>query len=118
MLMNLLVELRTISYSGCIAQMRFFFLLGTAECLLLAAIAHDQFMAICHPFCYVLAMNRRVCGCLVAGSWLGGVIVALIQTALIAKVPFCGSSAIKHLTKRGKTIFASRLAKLVRRALN
>uniref|UniRef100_A0A8C0G1W1 Olfactory receptor n=1 Tax=Chelonoidis abingdonii TaxID=106734 RepID=A0A8C0G1W1_CHEAB len=96
MLVNLLVELRTISYSGCIAQMCFFSLLGTAECLLLAAMAYDRFMAICHPLCYVFAMNRRVCGCLVAGSWLGGVAVALIQTALIAKVPFCGSNAIDH----------------------
>uniref|UniRef100_A0A674JHR2 Olfactory receptor n=1 Tax=Terrapene triunguis TaxID=2587831 RepID=A0A674JHR2_9SAUR len=81
MLVNLLVELRTISYLGCIAQMYFFSLLGTAECLLLAAMAYDRFVAICHPLCYVLAMNRRVCG------WL---------TALIAKVPFCGSNAIDH----------------------
>ncbi|KAI5170465.1 Olfactory Receptor 6S1 [Manis pentadactyla] len=51
----------TISVSGCIAQYYFFFSMGATECILLAVIACDQYLAICNPLRYSLLMSIPVC---------------------------------------------------------
>ncbi|XP_065270019.1 olfactory receptor 10A7-like [Emys orbicularis] len=86
----------TISFTGCAAQMYFFLLLGSAECYLLAAMAYDRYVAICHPLRYVAIMERRPCVWLVAGSWLSGIPVSFIQTTLVFTSPFCGPNKINH----------------------
>ncbi|XP_024056594.1 olfactory receptor 10A7-like [Terrapene carolina triunguis] len=86
----------TISFTGCAAQMYFFLLLGSAECYLLAAMAYDRYVAICHPLRYVAIMERRSCVWLVAGSWLSGIPVSFIQTTLVFTSPFCGPNKINH----------------------
>ncbi|XP_014382981.1 olfactory receptor 10AG1-like [Alligator sinensis] len=96
MLRDLLLDTKNISYTGCIAQMCCFALLGTAECFLLSAMAYDRYIAICHPFQYLVIMNRRLCIQLVVGSWMSGITVALTQTSLIAMLPFCRHNTINH----------------------
>uniref|UniRef100_A0A674IJQ8 Olfactory receptor n=1 Tax=Terrapene triunguis TaxID=2587831 RepID=A0A674IJQ8_9SAUR len=97
MLASLLTGDRTISVGGCCAaQMYFFLLLGSAECYLLAAMAYDRYVAICHPLRYVAIMERRSCVWLVAGSWLSGIPVSFIQTTLVFTSPFCGPNKINH----------------------
>ncbi|XP_027948140.1 olfactory receptor 2Z1-like [Eumetopias jubatus] len=86
----------SISFVGCGAQMFFFMFLGAAECLLLALMAYDRYVAICNPLRYLSLMNHQTCLLMVATSWLGGSINASIQTALTLQFPYCGSRRIAH----------------------
>ena len=76
MLVHLLVEIKTISVGRCAAQMYVFSILGLTECCLLAAMAYDRFVAICHPLHYSLLMDPRVfeIGCSILDHWgCGGI---------------------------------------------
>ncbi|KAK4808473.1 hypothetical protein QYF61_005790 [Mycteria americana] len=56
-----LMEDRIISLTGCPVQINFMVLLGTVECLLLAALTYDLHMAISGLLKYKLIMNRELC---------------------------------------------------------
>ncbi|NWX15562.1 OR2A5 protein, partial [Aegotheles bennettii] len=88
---------KTISFVGCITQIYFFLCFGGSECTLLAAMAYDRYLAICHPLHYPVLVTKKMCHCLVAVSWLSGSFSALIQAFLAARLPFCGSNEINHL---------------------
>ncbi|XP_034643606.1 olfactory receptor 10A7-like [Trachemys scripta elegans] len=96
MLVNLLAEDKSISFAGCAVQMYFFFFFGCAECFLLAAMAYDRYIAICHPLRYNILMNQRVCRKMVGGAWVIGVPVSLLQAAWIFNLPFCGTNEVNH----------------------
>ena len=96
MLTSLCTQRRTISLVACAAQMCFFLMLGATECFLLAVMAYDRYMAICHPLHYPLVMNYKVGVQLVAGSWIGGIPVQIGQTFQIFSLSFCGSNLINH----------------------
>nr|XP_003422681.2 olfactory receptor 10AG1-like [Loxodonta africana] len=96
MLMNLGTQRRRISLVACATQMYFFFTFGSTECLLLAVMAYDRFVAICNPLHYLLVMNHKVCIQLVIGSWATGISVQIGQTYQIFSLPFCGSKQINH----------------------
>uniref|UniRef100_UPI003753E857 consOR2 n=1 Tax=synthetic construct TaxID=32630 RepID=UPI003753E857 len=96
MLVNLLSGDKTISFAGCGAQLFLYLTLGGTECLLLAVMAYDRYVAICHPLRYPVLMNPRVCLLLAAGSWLLGSLDSLIHTVLTLSLPFCGSREINH----------------------
>uniref|UniRef100_A0A8C9Q6R1 Olfactory receptor n=1 Tax=Spermophilus dauricus TaxID=99837 RepID=A0A8C9Q6R1_SPEDA len=96
MLVHLLVETKTISVGGCAAQMYVFAILGLTECCLLAAMAYDRFVAICHPLHYTLLMSPAVCLKLAAVSWITGVVVESAQITWIFTLPFCGTGEIQH----------------------
>lgn len=66
-LVNFLQEIKTTSYAGCKAQM--FSLIVLGQCVLLAAMAYDRYIAICHPLLYTVIMNRSLSP---AGSWILG----------------------------------------------
>ncbi|NXS46371.1 O10A7 protein, partial [Balaeniceps rex] len=88
---------KTISFVGCITQIYFFLCFGGSECMLLAAMAYDRYLAICHPLHYPALMSKKMCHCLVAISWLSGSFSSLIQALLTAHLPFCRSNTIDHL---------------------
>ncbi|MBZ3884111.1 Olfactory receptor 10C1 [Sciurus carolinensis] len=96
MLVHLLVETKTISVGGCAAQMYVFAILGLTECCLLAAMAYDRFVAICHPLHYTLLMSPPVCLKLAAVSWITGLVVESAQITWIFTLPFCGKGEIQH----------------------
>ncbi|XP_004648352.1 olfactory receptor 6F1-like [Octodon degus] len=86
----------TISVSGCIAQLYFFFSLGATECILLAAMAYDRYVAICSPLRYSLLMNSQICLRFTSGSWVGGFFAPLPTTIFISHLNFCGPQKINH----------------------
>ncbi|KAM5248380.1 uncharacterized protein ACOB6Z_010539 [Ctenodactylus gundi] len=86
----------TISFFACAAQMGFFLVSGAAECFLLAVMAYDRYVAICHPLQYPAIMNRKVCVQLVAGSWVSGFPFQVGQMCQIFSMSFCGSRRINH----------------------
>nr|XP_020670699.1 olfactory receptor 10A4-like [Pogona vitticeps] len=95
-LLNLLTEDKSISYLGCAAQMYFLLSLGAAECVLLAVMAYDRYMAICHPLVYMVHMNPRVCLSLSLLSVLSGSLVSSVQTIWVFTLPFCSSNMIDY----------------------
>ncbi|XP_049718734.1 olfactory receptor 5D18-like [Elephas maximus indicus] len=96
MLVNLVVEDRTISFLGCVVQ---FFLFGTfvvTESFLLAVMAYDSFVAICNPLLYTVAMSQRRCAMLVVGSYAWGIAGSLVLTCSALKLSFHGFNTINH----------------------
>ncbi|XP_026542416.1 olfactory receptor 1019-like [Notechis scutatus] len=96
MLLNFITGKKTISLAGCITQMYVFASFADAECLLLAAMAYDRYMAICNPLIYPTLMSHRVCFGLVVGSYLIGSVTSLIHTYYTFHLSFCGSNIINH----------------------
>ena len=87
----------TISYTSCYAQMVISLFLGMTECLLLAVMAYDRFIAISNPLHYTIIINNQVCIQLAAVTWASAFLLAEIPiTAILAH--FCGHNLIKHFT--------------------
>ncbi|KAM8796051.1 olfactory receptor 12D1-like [Eudromia elegans] len=85
-----------ISYTGCLSQLHFFHFLGSSKALLLAVVAYDHFVAICHPLCYTLLMSPRACLLRAAATWATGFLHALMHTLMTSWLRFCWSSHIQH----------------------
>ncbi|XP_047415042.1 olfactory receptor 2B11-like [Sciurus carolinensis] len=97
MLFNLGSSKKTISCMGCIIQLYLFSTLGATECLLLALMSFDRYVAICRPLHYTLIMNWRICILLVSILWLSGITYALVEVTLTLQLPLCGVSKLDHL---------------------
>lgn len=96
MLANILADKKSISYANCAAQMYFFIFCASTECILLAAMAYDRYVAICNPLLYMVTMSPKVCTVMVVGSYLIGLMNAVTQTASTFQLSFCGSNIINH----------------------
>uniref|UniRef100_A0A8D1TTV2 Olfactory receptor n=1 Tax=Sus scrofa TaxID=9823 RepID=A0A8D1TTV2_PIG len=86
-----------ISFGGCALQMFLVLTLGGAEGLLLAFMAYDRYVAICHPLNYMILMRPQICWLLVATSWILAFLNSVIHTSYTMHLPFCTSRAIRHL---------------------
>ncbi|XP_073071760.1 olfactory receptor 5D18 [Manis javanica] len=95
-LVDLVVEDRTISFLGCIVQFFFFCTFVVTESFLLAVMAYDRFVAICSPLLYTVAMSKKLCAVLVVGSYAWGVACSLILTCSAIKLSFWGFNTINH----------------------
>ncbi|XP_074812901.1 olfactory receptor 5W2-like isoform X2 [Natator depressus] len=96
MLLNFLAERKSISYTACAVQMYLSFVFGDAECLLLAVMAYDRYVAICNPLLYTVTMSRQLCKQLVAGAYAVGVVDSMIYTCCTFRLSFCSSNIINH----------------------
>ncbi|XP_049726299.1 olfactory receptor 2AJ1-like [Elephas maximus indicus] len=85
-----------ISFIGCGVQLFLFTTLVGAECLLLAAMAYDCYVAICHPLGYPIFMRPLICMLMVVGPWLRGLLNALIHVVYTLTLPYCISREIYH----------------------
>nr|XP_019609614.1 PREDICTED: olfactory receptor 10V1 [Rhinolophus sinicus] len=96
-LANLLSMGKTpVSVTGCGTQMFFFVFLGGADCVLLAVMAYDRFIAIRYPLRYTVIMSWPLCVQLMAGSLALGFLLSLPLTILIFHLPFCNNNEIYH----------------------
>ena len=96
MIADFLVENKTISFVGCIAQLFGVHFFACTEIFILTMMAYDRYIAICRPLHYTTLMTRRVCGQLVIGAWVGGFLHSIVQTLLTTQLPFCGPNKIDH----------------------
>ncbi|NXT00577.1 OLF6 protein, partial [Jacana jacana] len=96
MLMTFWVEMKAISYAACVAQYFSFIFLIISECLLLAAMAYDRYVAICKPLLYTLIMSKTTCWSLVKVSYLWGLLNSVIHTGGLLKLTFCASRVVSH----------------------
>ncbi|XP_037662210.1 olfactory receptor 2L13-like [Choloepus didactylus] len=96
MVFNFLSGQKSISFLGCGIQIFFFSTMAGSEGLLLASMAYDRYMAICHPLHYPIHMSKGMCVQLIIGSWIMGSINSLVHTAYVLHIPYCQSRAINH----------------------
>ncbi|NWX45809.1 OR2A2 protein, partial [Steatornis caripensis] len=96
MLRNLLGQGRTISFAGCGTQMHLYLIFALTECVLLAVMSYDRYMAICDPLRYALIMNQRVCLTLAAVSWAFRFLFGTLQASLALHLPFCGPCEVDY----------------------
>ncbi|XP_071988925.1 olfactory receptor 5V1-like [Engystomops pustulosus] len=96
LLVNLLIEHLAISLPACVVQLFVFLSLAASESSLLATMAYDRYVAICHPLRYPVIMNRNICLYMVAGTWVIGGIYGAIHTINTFRLPFCGSNVLNH----------------------
>ncbi|XP_072275244.1 olfactory receptor 2D2-like [Pyxicephalus adspersus] len=95
-LRDLVSEKKIISYADCVTQMYISLSLGETECILLAIMAYDRFVAICHPLHYTTIMSRMVCIRIAAGTWLCGFLLPISHVVPTLKVDFCGNNKLNH----------------------
>ncbi|NXD17432.1 O1020 protein, partial [Nothocercus nigrocapillus] len=102
MLVNFLVRNKTISFSasisfaGCLIQLYFYIVFAAVECYLLAAMAHDRYVAICNPLRYPVIMSKKVCVFMLSGSYVAGFSNALILVGSALKMSFCRPNIVAH----------------------
>ncbi|XP_055968296.1 olfactory receptor 2T27-like [Sorex fumeus] len=94
--LDFLTRRNTISFLNCGIQLFLFMTLVGAECLLLAVMAYDRYVAICHPLHYSVLMRPTVCALMVSGTWLGALLNALIHVIYVLTLPYCASREIHH----------------------
>ncbi|CAM2102805.1 unnamed protein product [Caretta caretta] len=59
--------------------------------------AYDRFLAICKPLHYSVIVNLRGCPCPAAGTWLGGSLHSLIETALTFQLPYGQGNRVGYI---------------------
>ncbi|XP_032739799.1 olfactory receptor 24 [Lontra canadensis] len=96
MLVNIQTKSKSISYPCCLTQMYFFHFFGIMDSVLIAVMAYDRFVAICHPLHYTTIMSPRLCGLLVGGPWMFSCVISLIHILLMARLVFCGNNELPH----------------------
>ncbi|XP_022382045.1 olfactory receptor 1019-like [Enhydra lutris kenyoni] len=96
MLMGFFSGCQTISFSGCAIQTSCFVIFAVTEFFLLASMAYDRYVAICHPLLYHIIMSPRFCLQLVAASYAVGLMNMVLLTSTIFSLTFCKSHVITH----------------------
>ncbi|XP_006730558.1 olfactory receptor 2T4-like [Leptonychotes weddellii] len=96
MLMDQVMGMNKISATECGIQMFLYVTLGGSEFFLLASMAYDRYVAICHPLHYPVFMNHRVLLLLASGCWFLGSVDGFLFTPITMTFPFCRSREIHH----------------------
>ncbi|XP_012809384.1 olfactory receptor 1468-like [Xenopus tropicalis] len=86
----------TLPFAGCMTQFYFFSATEGFECLLLAVMAYDRYVAICIPLRYTSIMSHRVCVTFIVLSWVLGLMSALPLANIMATLQFCDQITIDH----------------------
>ena len=93
---NFLSGSKFISRGGCATQIFLVVMVGGAECFLLALMAYDRYVAVCHPLRYPVLMNWKACCLMSLASWMGGVADSVIDVGMVFSFPYCGSLQVDH----------------------
>ncbi|KAM5238801.1 olfactory receptor 1M1 [Ctenodactylus gundi] len=96
MLVSTQTKSKSISYPGCLTQMYFFHFFGIMDSVLIAVMAYDRFVAICHPLQYSTIMSPRLCGLLAGIPWVCSCFISLTHILLMARLLFCGPHVLPH----------------------
>ncbi|XP_004633092.1 olfactory receptor 7G2-like [Octodon degus] len=96
MLVNIQTQDHSITYTGCLSQICFVLNFGALENCLLAVMAYDRYVAICHPLMYTVILNQDLCVLLVVLSVFITTVNALIHTLMVLRLSFCTHLEIPH----------------------
>ncbi|XP_072000373.1 olfactory receptor 2A7-like [Engystomops pustulosus] len=95
MLHDVFSEKRRISVIGCLTQMNIGLFLGGIECMLLAVMAYDRYIAICFPLRYTVIMSWRLCHCVTFIMWVVSFILTTVPN-MARPLVFCNENRINH----------------------
>ncbi|XP_010606718.1 olfactory receptor 1044 [Fukomys damarensis] len=96
MLGNFLYQRNVVSFPACAAQLGCFLTFMVSECLLLASMAYDRYVAICDPLLYMVRMSPGLCIQLVALPYGYSFLMALFHTTLTFRLCYCRSNVVNH----------------------
>ncbi|KAM3668071.1 olfactory receptor 14A16-like [Ammospiza maritima maritima] len=91
---NSLWDTRTISYTGCAAQLFFFMFFISAELSLLTIMCYNRYVSICKPLHYGILLGSRACAHMAAAAWASAFLNALLHTANTFSLPLCHGNAL------------------------
>ncbi|KAM7145724.1 olfactory receptor 14A16-like [Macrochelys suwanniensis] len=91
---NSLMNTKSISYAGCVAQVFFLLFLLVADFSLLNVMAYDRYVAICQPLRYETMMNSRACVQMAAGAWIIGILYSVLHTGNTFALTFCNGNMV------------------------
>ncbi|CAD7685654.1 unnamed protein product [Nyctereutes procyonoides] len=89
MLVNIQTQSQSIAYTGCLAQICFVLIFASLESSLLAVMAYDRYVAICHPLRYTVIMNSHLCGLLILLPLFIIIVDALMHSLMVLQLSFC-----------------------------
>ncbi|XP_006877945.1 PREDICTED: olfactory receptor 7G2-like [Chrysochloris asiatica] len=89
MLVNILTKDHSISYKGCLNQIFFVMTFAPFENFILAVMAYDRYVAICHPLRYTVIMNSYFCGLIILLSLFISMVTALPHSLMVLHLSFC-----------------------------
>lgn len=88
---NSFMKRRSISYSGCVAQVFLLFFFGGSDFAILTIMAQDRYVAICNPLRYETIMHKEACIRMVAIVWMFSLLYATMHTAGTFAITFCSN---------------------------
>ncbi|RMB88834.1 hypothetical protein DUI87_34768 [Hirundo rustica rustica] len=91
---NSLWDTRTISYTGCAAQLFFFLFFIGSEYFLLTIICYDRYVSICKPLHYGTLLGSRACAHMAAAAWASAFLYSLLHTANTFSLPLCHGNVL------------------------
>nr|XP_006116939.2 olfactory receptor 14A16-like [Pelodiscus sinensis] len=95
-MVNSLLNSRSISYAGCVAQVFFFMYFAVTEYSLLTVMAYDRYVAICQPLHYEQVMSRRACVHMAASAWVSVFLYTALHTGNTFMMSFCGGNTVEQ----------------------
>ncbi|XP_045659605.1 olfactory receptor 7A5-like [Ursus americanus] len=95
-LWNIQTQNKVITYADCITQIYFFVLFTRLDDFLLAVMAYDRFVAICHPLHYTVIVKPWLCALLVLVVWVMGALNSLLQSLMVWRLSFCREVEISN----------------------
>ncbi|XP_040267021.1 olfactory receptor 5V1-like [Bufo bufo] len=95
-LANTISHDRLISFLGCATQMYFHLALGATECLILAVMAYDRYIAVCKPLQYNAIVDKKLCLSMASGSWSVSFLNSVIHAVFTFQLPYCKSNHVNH----------------------
>ncbi|XP_073491046.1 olfactory receptor 2D2-like [Aquarana catesbeiana] len=94
MLRDLMSVKKIITYAECATQLYICLSLGEIECILLAVMAYNRYVAICYPLHYTTIMSRMACVRIAVSTWICGFLLSISHVAVVLSVGFCGNNEI------------------------
>ncbi|XP_024075600.2 olfactory receptor 14A16-like [Terrapene carolina triunguis] len=91
---NYILNTRSISYAGCVAQVFLFVFFIEADFAFLTVMAYDRYVAICKPLHYETVMNRRACVQMAASAWICSILYSVLHTGNTFALTFCGGNMV------------------------
>ncbi|RMB90847.1 hypothetical protein DUI87_32771 [Hirundo rustica rustica] len=91
---NSLWDTRSISYTGCAAQVFLVVFCATTEFSLLTIMRDDCYVSICKPLHYGTLLGSRACAHMAGAAWASAFLYSLMHTANTFSLPLCHGNAL------------------------
>ncbi|XP_065272142.1 olfactory receptor 14I1-like [Emys orbicularis] len=91
---NSLMNTKSISYSGCVAQVFLLVFFASTDFAILTVMAYDRYVAICQPLHYETVMNRRACVQMAASAWISVILYSAVHTGNTFATSFCRGNVV------------------------